>query len=88
MYHLAPFGLGACALTWTDANLFIVLYACVAYYFSNKMARLIILLGPVASALGGIALGVLFEQLVVNSLKTLYERFLGDGDCNNNNNSS
>lgn len=35
---------------------FIVLYAVVAYYFSNKMARLIILLGPVVSALSGIAI--------------------------------
>ena len=32
---------------------FIVLYALVAYYFANRMSRLLLLLGPVASVLAG-----------------------------------
>jgi dolichyl-diphosphooligosaccharide--protein glycosyltransferase len=40
---------------------FIITYALVAYYFSARMQRLIILLGPVASVLGGIALATALE---------------------------
>jgi dolichyl-diphosphooligosaccharide--protein glycosyltransferase len=68
IYHVAPVGFALSLLRWTDANLFLVLYAVVAYFFSNKMARLIILLGPVASALAGVAIGTLADQLVVNVL--------------------
>merc|ERR1719424_12348 len=37
----------------------------VAYYFSSKMARLIILLGPIASSLGGVALEAIFKWSIV-----------------------
>jgi len=40
-----------------DAKTFIALYAVAAYFFANKMVRLIIFLGPVASALTGVFLG-------------------------------
>jgi hypothetical protein len=40
---------------------FLILYAVVGYYFSARMARLIILLGPVASALAGVAFAALLE---------------------------
>ena len=53
MYYVAPVGFGLSFLIWSDGNMFLILYAGVAYYFSNKMARLVILLGPVASALAG-----------------------------------
>jgi len=76
IYHIAPVGLGLGATRFTDANLFIILYAVVAYYFSNKMARLIILLGPVASALGGIAIGWCVDQLLICST---YKFFAGFG---------
>lgn len=33
-----------------------LLYAGITYYFSSKMNRLLLLLGPTAAALGGIAL--------------------------------
>ncbi|KAH8051460.1 Oligosaccharyl transferase STT3 subunit [Aureococcus anophagefferens] len=36
---------------------FIAIYAVAAYFFANKMVRLIIFLGPVASALTGVFLG-------------------------------
>lgn len=69
IYSIAPIGFGLSLLRWTDANLFLVLYGAVAYYFSNKMARLIILLGPVASALGGAAIGAAFDQLILRSIQ-------------------
>eukprot|EP00798_Chlamydomonas_sp_ICE-L_P023012 gene23012-30203_t len=34
-----------------DAKYFLILYAAIAFYFANKMNRLVILMGPVASAL-------------------------------------
>jgi len=65
IYYIAPVGLALSLLTWTDSNSFLVLYAIVAYYFSNRMARLVILLGPVASALGGVAVGWAVDQLLL-----------------------
>jgi len=65
MYYVAPVGFGLSFLIWSDANLFLILYACVAYYFSNKMARLVILLGPVASSLAGVAIGIAVDQLLL-----------------------
>ena len=61
MRYLAPVGFGLGLLERSDAKLFIILYACVAYFFSAKMMRLIILLGPIASILGGIAGAALLE---------------------------
>merc|ERR1712071_342899 len=40
-----------------DAPSFLLVYGAVAYFFSSKMVRLVLLLGPIASALGGVALG-------------------------------
>ena len=45
VYDIAPYGFGLSFLRWTDANSFLILYALTAYYFSNRMARLVILLG-------------------------------------------
>ena len=42
----------------TLVSSFVQAYAVVAYYFSAKMMRLIILMGPIASALAGIPLGM------------------------------
>jgi hypothetical protein len=36
----------------------------VAYYFSIRMMRLILLMGPITSALGGLAIGSLIEWAV------------------------
>ena len=46
------------------ANFFLMLYAYIAYYFASRMSRLIILLGPVAAALGGIALGAAWDYFL------------------------
>jgi dolichyl-diphosphooligosaccharide--protein glycosyltransferase len=40
-----------------DGPSFVLVYSLTAYYFSNKMVRLILLMGPVTSILGGIAVG-------------------------------
>lgn len=70
MYSVAPIGFvilllrGASSKASGDAlnfgvpvaKWFLILYAVVGYYFSARMARLIILLGPVASGLAGVAI--------------------------------
>jgi len=66
IYDIAPYGFALSLLRWTDSNSFLIVYATCAYYFCTKMARLIILLGPVASALGGIVIGLAFDQLVLH----------------------
>jgi len=47
-----------------DAKMFLITYATIGYFFSNKMVRLVLLMGPIASALGGIALGAAAEWCV------------------------
>ncbi|KAH8090104.1 oligosaccharyl transferase [Aureococcus anophagefferens] len=68
VYRLAPFGLGLSFLRFSDAGVFLWVYAAAAYFFANKMARLIILLGPVAAALGGVALGAAADHGFVFAL--------------------
>jgi len=78
MCYLAPIGWVLCMirpgvkaeLAKSDANVFLVLYGGVAYYFCSKMSRLIILLGPVASALSGIA-GAFLVEWSVEQLKAI-----------------
>ena len=66
IYYIAPYGLLiALFCHWNDGSRFLVLYAVVAYVFSKKMMRLIILTGPIASALGGVALAGVFDWSVV-----------------------
>ena len=35
--------------------MFVVLYGIIAYYFSSKMVRLVLLMGPIGSVFGGIS---------------------------------
>jgi len=72
IYYVAPVGFGLSLLKWTDSNSFLPLYAMVAYYFSNRMARLVILLGPVASSLGGVAFGMAIDQLLIFAAGRLF----------------
>eukprot|EP00040_Diaphanoeca_grandis_P005759 m.34370 g.34370 ORF g.34370 m.34370 type:complete len:990 (-) comp16967_c1_seq1:270-3239(-) len=65
IYDIAPYGVLLSLLRWTDSNSFMVVYAVTGYYLCTKMARLIILLGPVASSLGGLVIGLAFDQLVL-----------------------
>lgn len=53
--YLSPIGLIICFFDRSNASLFLILYGFVSYYFAQKMNRLIILMGPIASALSGIA---------------------------------
>jgi len=71
VYYIAPIGFILSVARWTDANFFILLYAYVAYYFASRMSRLIILLGPVAAALGGIALGAGWDFLIADPVGRL-----------------
>ena len=43
--------------------MFLPLYGLVAYYFSNRMVRLIIFLGPVAACLVGVCVGYVIEDM-------------------------
>jgi dolichyl-diphosphooligosaccharide--protein glycosyltransferase len=67
MFMTAPIGfLFAVAHFFAHVNpqsLFLPLYACVAYYFANRMVRLIIFLGPIAASLCGIAVGYALDDL-------------------------
>jgi len=59
--YAAPPGFVISLIRRDDASLFLSLYGLVAYFFSSKMSRLIILLGPVASGLGGLAVATALE---------------------------
>ena len=52
---------------------FIVIYFLVAYYFANKMSRLILLMGPVAAALSGIAVAWLLQWACTQVLGMMTE---------------
>ena len=54
---LAPGGLAFCALFRTNGCYFLMTYAGVAYHFSLKMSRLMIICAPIISVLGGIGVG-------------------------------
>uniref|UniRef100_A0A7R9VFZ5 dolichyl-diphosphooligosaccharide--protein glycotransferase n=1 Tax=Chlamydomonas euryale TaxID=1486919 RepID=A0A7R9VFZ5_9CHLO len=69
-------------LMWrpTHAKIFLIMYAAFGAFFSRKMSRLIILMGPIASALSGVALGAFAEW----ALMQLYEiplLFRGSADA-------
>ena len=48
----------------SNASSFLVVWGTAAYFFSNKMVRLILLTAPIGSALGGICAGRLFAWCV------------------------
>jgi len=68
VYYITPLGFVVSCFTWTDSNSFIILYAMTAYYFASRMARLVILLGPVAAALGGVAIGALVDFFILETI--------------------
>ena len=69
-FYVAPVGFVISCFhflkTKSSAALFLPLYGIVAYYFANRMVRLIIFLGPIASCLSGVAVGYLSEQITGN----------------------
>ena len=81
--YFYPFGL---VLTWVyapesrnDSKLFIVLYGCIAYYFSSKMVRLVILMGPIGSVLGSVTV-TLWVEWGVKQVQLLMTDGLKDED--------
>ena len=70
-YYVAPLGFVVSAAHYVktrDASaLFLPLYAVTAYYFANRMVRLIIFLGPIASSLTGVGAGYLLDDLIDNA---------------------
>lgn len=77
VFYLAPIGFAVLCSSrpMRDSSIFMILFGLVTYYFSSKMSRLIILLGPIASALGGVGLAALaswsFDQVVAESKEYL-----------------
>jgi len=63
MCYIAPIGFIMICRTFTDSRLFLIAYAGVAYFFSAKMVRLVLLLGPIASSLGGIAIATILSWI-------------------------
>merc|ERR1711871_1012911 len=59
--YLSPIGFGLMCFNKTDRKFFLLAYGVTAYYFSNRTMRLIIIAGPVASSLSGVALGYLLD---------------------------
>ncbi len=53
----APIGFIFSLFYFGDASSFVISYAILAYFLSQRMVRLILLMGPVASILGGIGIG-------------------------------
>uniref|UniRef100_A0A7S4ID25 dolichyl-diphosphooligosaccharide--protein glycotransferase n=1 Tax=Odontella aurita TaxID=265563 RepID=A0A7S4ID25_9STRA len=61
---LAPIGFLIVVFQFGDGPSFLLVYGVTAYFFSHKMVRLILLTGPIASALGGIAVGRIFAWAI------------------------
>ena len=64
-----PFGFTLVLLYLGDSPSFLAAYALAAYYFSLKMVRLVLLMGPVSSILSGIAVGRIFIWSMTNLFK-------------------
>lgn len=61
MCYIAPLALPSFLWKRSEAKFFMFVYALVAMYFSRKMNRLVLLLAPAASVLGGIAIAGIVE---------------------------
>jgi dolichyl-diphosphooligosaccharide---protein glycosyltransferase len=59
-----------------DPYVFVVVYSLVTYGFSTKMNRLMLLMGPVAAVLTGVAFGVVLD-FIVNEVEDLVDLVVG-----------
>ena len=58
-YTIAPYGWGLALVYMRPASRFLVIWACVVFFFANKMMRLVLLTGPVTASLSGFIIGTL-----------------------------
>eukprot|EP01086_Lenisia_limosa_P011309 TRINITY_DN3696_c0_g1_i1.p1 TRINITY_DN3696_c0_g1~~TRINITY_DN3696_c0_g1_i1.p1 ORF type:complete len:707 (+),score=174.40 TRINITY_DN3696_c0_g1_i1:84-2204(+) len=63
---LLPAGLYYCFKNLNDSNIFVILYATTIVYFSGVMVRLMLVLAPVASIMGGVAVSQIFKAHIPN----------------------
>jgi dolichyl-diphosphooligosaccharide---protein glycosyltransferase len=78
-YYIAPIGFVCSAVHFmyegSAGSMFLPLYAAVAYYFANRMVRLIIFLGPIAACLVGVCIGYVIEDsIAIATEMTLEEK--------------
>ena len=71
MCYIAPLALPSFLWKRSDAKFFMFCYALVAMYFSRKMNRLVLLLAPAASVLGGIAVAGVVEWSLIQFFEFL-----------------
>lgn len=94
MCYFAPFGLAIMLFDVVsnkanrNARWFAILYSIVAYFFSSKMVRLIILLGPCTSICAGVAISFMLEWIVDEAYVMILggEDSTGDDDVSKPNN--
>mmetsp|Transcript_73088 Transcript_73088/g.136594 ORF Transcript_73088/g.136594 Transcript_73088/m.136594 type:complete len:831 (-) Transcript_73088:81-2573(-) len=70
--YVAAVGLLFCWHQATPAKFLVVLYALVAYHYSLKMSRLLIICGPIVSCLAGYPVGILFDWCLEQALGLLF----------------
>jgi len=81
---LVPVGMYFCFKHLSDANLFVVLYACFAAYFSAIMVRLVLVLTPAACVLAGIGAHVILSTFSDVLVTDLFSRRSGSNNANRN----
>jgi len=69
--YAAPLGFLISLFNRTDQKYFLLAYGMTAYYFANRMMRLMIIAGPVASALTGIFLAYALEFTLAPIFRTV-----------------
>lgn len=77
VYFLAPVGFVMLFLKPTDAKIFGIVYTLLAYYFSKRMVRLILLLSPPASITAAIAIWWVLDFAYKQVLPHLQESLSG-----------
>ena len=73
--YLAPVGYALSFVNFNDSKSFLIAYMSVAYFFSAKMMRLVLLMGPITSALAGVAIVAMFGW-VVEQVKGGFREFV------------
>lgn len=64
MHYFGPVGMGLLALKRTDSASFMVAFFLMAGYFSTKMIRLVLLLGPASAVCSGVAISAILSWSV------------------------